>query len=87
MSKIIKLTAVAVFLAASSLVTPAVSGEGQYYKGADAKPGRQTDSLFTGNIGENQSGVRRPTSRDNRQMHDASSLGSGDYYQGAVRPI
>lgn len=87
MSKTIKLTAVAVFLAASSLVTPAVSAEGDYYKGTDAKYGQKTDSLFTGSIGENQSGMRRPTSRDNRQMDDASSLGSGDYYQGASRPL
>ncbi len=87
MSKIIKLTAVAVFLAASSLVTPAISAEGNYYKGAYATPRQKIDSLFTGSIAASESGMRSPTSRDNRQIGDTRSLGSGDYYQGAHRPL
>lgn len=89
MMKFLVSTAVGAVLVLSA--TSPSHAAGDYYEGASKDGSRSVDRVQTNSTSYGYStGSDRTlfgnTSRDNRQMGDATTLDSGDYYQGAIRP-
>lgn len=89
MIKFLVSTAVGAMLVLSA--TSSSHAAGDYYEAASKDGARSVDRLQTNSTSYGYStGSDRAlfgnTSRDNHQMGDATTVDSGDYYQGATRP-
>lgn len=89
MMKFLVSTAVGTILLLSAATSSLAAGD--YYEGASKDGGRSaTDRIQTNSTSYGYSSDGRgpfgSTSRDNRQIGDAVTLDSGDYYEGASRP-